>query len=82
MIIGQFYKCNQKNPQVQTKRNDMLDRYNRLPYNYQTKIGYDNLIQNVILKEMINLMGTTIVDIDTELKLKSNRKNYLESGII
>ena len=31
----------------------MLDRHNRLPYNYQSKIGYDSLIQNVILKELI-----------------------------
>ena len=39
----------------------MLDKYNRLSYNYQSKTGYDTLIQNVILKEMINLMGTIIV---------------------
>ena len=38
----------------------MSDRYNRLSYNYQPKIGYDTLIQNVILKELINIMGTTI----------------------
>ena len=38
----------------------MLDKYNRLPYKYQSKIGYDTLIQNVILKELINIMGTTI----------------------
>ena len=48
----------------------MLDRYNRLPYNYQSKIGYDTLIQDVILKELINIMGTTITDIDIELKMK------------
>ena len=51
----------------------MLDKYNGLPYNYQSKGGYDMLIQNVFLKEMINLMGTTIVDIDIELKLKFSR---------
>ena len=28
-------------PQVRVKINLMLDRYNRLPYNYQSKIGYD-----------------------------------------
>ena len=47
----------------------MLDRYNRLPYIYQLKIGYDTLIQNVILNELINIMGTTITDIDVELKI-------------
>ena len=48
----------------------MLDRYNRLPYIYQSKIGYDSFIQNVILKELINIMGTTITDMDIEVKLK------------
>ena len=38
----------------------MLDRYNRLPYNYQPKTGCDTLIQNVIPKELKNIMSTTI----------------------
>ena len=42
----------------------MLDGYNKLPYNYQSKTGYDTLIQNVILKELINIMGTTITNLD------------------
>ena len=57
----------------------MLDRYNRLPYKFQLRIGYDSLIQNVILKEMINIMGITITDLDLELKLKISRINYLET---
>ena len=57
----------------------MLDRYMKLPYNYQTKIGYDTLIQIVILKELFNIMGTTITDLDIELKMKISRINYLES---
>ena len=72
----------EKHPQVRIKRNDMLDRYNRLPYNYQSKIGYDTLIQNVILKELINIMGTTITDLDIELKMKISRIEYLESKLI
>ena len=48
----------------------MLDRYMRLPYNYQSKIGYDCLIQNIILKELINIRGTTIIDLGIELKMK------------
>ena len=59
----------------------MLDRYNRLPYKYQSKIGYDTLIQNVIVKELINIMGTTITDLDIELKMKISRINYLESRL-
>ena len=58
---------------------DISDKYNRLPYIYQSKIGYDNLIQNMILKELINIMGTTITDIDIELKMKISRIEYLES---
>ena len=57
----------------------MLDINIRLPYNYQSKIGYDTLIQNVIVKELINIMGTTITDIDIELKMKISRIENLES---
>ena len=40
-----FLNVIRKDTRVQNKINDMLDRYNRLPYNYQSKIGYDTLIQ-------------------------------------
>ena len=32
-----FVNVIRKDPKVRTKINDMLDRYNRLPYNYQSK---------------------------------------------
>ena len=57
----------------------MLDRYKRLPYNCQSKIGYDTLIQNVILREFINIMGSSLTDMDPELKMKISRIEYLES---
>ena len=47
----------------------------RLPYKYQSKIGYDTLIQNVILKEILSIMGSTI----TELKMEISRINFLEN---
>ena len=56
----------------------MLDRYNRLLYNYQLKIRYDTLIQNVNFKELIKIMVTTITEIDIELKLKISRTKLLE----
>ena len=62
--FNDFINVIRKVPKVRNKINDMLDRYNRLPLNYQSKIGYDTLIQNVILKELINIMGTTITDLD------------------
>ena len=37
------------------------------------------MIQNVILKELINIMGTTITYLDKELKIKISRIEYLES---
>ena len=40
------------------------------------------LIQNVILKEMINIMGTTKTDLDIDLKMKISRINYLESRLL
>ena len=50
--------------------NIMLDRYMSLPYEFRSKIGYNSLIQNVILKELINMLSLIIVDLDIELKLK------------
>ena len=69
-------------PQKRNKINDMLDRYDRLPCNYQSTIGYDSLIQNVILKELLNIMGTTITDLDIEVKRKISRIKYLESKLL
>ena len=77
-----FINAIKRDSKVQLKIRDMLDKYNRLLFNYESKIGYDTLIQNVILKEMINLMGTTIVDIDIELKMKISRIKYLESKLL
>ena len=62
-----------KDPEVRIKINNTLDRYMRLPYDYRSKMGYDCLIQNIILKELINIMGTTITDLDIELKMKISR---------
>ena len=76
--MDDFINVIRKDPKVQVKINDLLDRYNRLPPKYQSKIGYDTLIQNVILKELINMMGTVITDLDIELKMKISRIKYLE----
>ena len=64
---------------VRVKTNNMLDRYMSLSYEYPSRIGYDALIQSVILKEVINIMSTTITDLDRELKIKTGRIEYLES---
>ena len=65
-----FIKVITKDPQVKNKKNVMLDRYMSLPYDFQSKIGYNSLIQNVLLKELINIMGIIITDLDLELKMK------------
>ena len=57
----------------------MLDRYNRLLYIYQSKIGYVSLIQNVILKVSITIMGSTKSDLDNKLGKNISRIKYLES---
>ena len=77
--MDDFLNVIKKDRQVRVKINDMLDRYNRLLYNYQLELGYDTSIQNIILKELINIMATTITDIDIELKMKISRIKYLES---
>ena len=74
--MNDFVTMIRKDPKVRIKITDMLDRYNRLPPKYQSKIGYDTLFQNVILKEIINIMGTTITDLDIELKMKISRMKY------
>ena len=61
------------------KINNMLDRYNRLSYDRKIEIAYDNFIQNIILKELINIMSVIIRDLDMEIKLKNSRMSYLES---
>ena len=68
-----------KDYKVRVKINDSLDRYMRLTYKYQSKIGFDCLIQNIILKELINIMGKTITDLDIELKMKISRIQSLEN---
>ena len=80
--MDDFINVNKKHPQVQIKIKDISDKYKRLPYNYQSEIGSDTLIQNVIHKELINLMSTIKVDIDIELKMKNSRFRYLENGLL
>ena len=54
----------------------MLDRYIRLSYNYQSKKGYDSLIQNVILREIINIIGTTITGYRIPIILLQVQKSF------
>ena len=65
-----FIEVIKKDPRTQNKINVMLDRYMSLPYDFGSRIGYNSLIQNVILKELIIIMGTVITDLDIELKMK------------
>ena len=51
----------------------MLDRYNRLAYDRKIEKVYNNLIQNIILKELLNIMSIMISDLDMELKMKISR---------
>ena len=74
-----FINVIKKDPFVCMKINNMLDRYNRLTYNRKIEIAYDNLIQNIILKELINIMSILIFDLDIELKMKISRIKYLET---
>ena len=74
-----FVNVIRKDPKVRNKINDTLDTYMRLPYEYQSKIGSDCLIQNINLKELINKMGGTITDLDIQLKMKISRIKYLEN---
>ena len=74
-----FVNVIRKDPYICMKINNMLDRYNRLTYDHKIEIVYDNLIQNIILKELINIMSIMISDLDMELKKKISRIKYLEN---
>ena len=74
-----FINVIKKDPFVCIKINNMLDRYNRLTYDHKIEIVYDNLIQNIFLRELINIMSIMISDLDMELKMKISRIKYLES---
>ena len=74
-----FLNVSKRDPKAQTEIKDISYKYNKLPIIDQSKMGSDTLIQTVILKERINLMGTTIVDIEIELKMKISRMEHLES---
>ena len=76
--MNEFINVIKKDHFVCIKINNMLDRYNRLSYDYKIEIAYDNLIQNIILKELINIMSIVISDLKIELKMKISRINYLE----
>ena len=77
-----FVNVIRKDPKIRIKINDTLDRYMRLSLEYQSKIRYDTVIQNTILKELIIIMSTTIADLDIELKMKISRNKYLESKFL
>ena len=74
-----FVNVSKKDPLVCMKINNMLDRYNRITYDHKIEIVYDNLIQNIILKELIIIMSILISDLDMELKMKISRIKYLEN---
>ena len=54
--MDDFINVLRKDPQIRIKVYDMLDRYNKLPYNFKLKIGCDSLLQNVILREIIKIL--------------------------
>ena len=74
-----FKNVIRKDPKVRVKINEMLDRYTRLPLKYQSNIGYDCLIQNNVLKQLLNIIGSTLTDLDIELEMKIGRIKYLEN---
>ena len=74
-----FVNMNKKDLKVRNKKNVMLDRYMSLPFDFQSKTGNNSLIQNIILKELNNIMAMTINDLDLELKMKISRIKYLEN---
>ena len=38
--MDNFINVNKKDPHVRINKNDMLDKYDRLTYDYQSELGY------------------------------------------
>ena len=76
--MDEFINVIKKDHFLCIKTNNMLDRYNRITYDYKIEIAYDNLIHNIILKELIIIMSIMISDLDMEIKMKNSRSKYLE----
>ena len=74
-----FINVIKKDTFVCMKINIMLNRCNRLTYDHKIEIVYDNLIQNISLKELINIISIMISDLDMEIKMKISRIEYLEN---
>ena len=71
--MDNFIKAIKKDPKICNNINIMLDRYMSLPYEFQSRIGYNCLIQNIILKELINMLSLVIVDLDIQIKFKKSQ---------
>ena len=80
--MDKFINVIKKDHFVCNKINNMLDRYKKLSYDYKIEIARENLIRNIIFKELINIMSVKIRDLDMELKMKISRVKYLESIFI
>ena len=65
-----FIKVIKKDPKKRNNINILLDRYMSLTYDFQSTIGYNSLMQNDILKELINIISLIKLDSDIELKRK------------
>ena len=76
--MNEFINVIKRDPQEQIKLKDNSKKNIKLPPFYRIHLRYDTSIQNVILKEITNLMGTTILDKDIELK-RISRTKYLEN---
>ena len=64
-----FIRAIKKDPKICNNINIMLDRYMALPYEFRSKIGYNSLIQIVILKELIKILSLIIIDLNKKYNL-------------
>ena len=62
--MDNFIKAVKKDPKICNNINIMLDRYMSPPCEFRSRIGYNSLIQNVILKELINMLSLIIAELD------------------
>ena len=76
-----FIEFIQKDTKIQNDISNIVDIYNNQSYATKSILGKNALIQSIIYKEAINIMGDTINDMDIEIEQKDNKISFLENKI-
>ena len=69
-------EISKKDPIVQNKTSETIDKYNKESFSTRSQIGQNALFQSKVFKQAINISGKTISDMDKEIEQKANKNNF------